>query len=164
MFQCVTIISCISCISACNCNEIGSGNNYCDQTSGKCDCRQMVFGRQCDECERGFWGFPNCQPCRCNGRADECSNDIGNCLTCRDNTAGHYCDQCAPEYYGDPRPGSGIGCRPCMCPGGTNSGYQHGDTCRLDTRFNRVLCDCQPGFSGQLTLKCYLLLNIQLKE
>ena len=57
--------------------------------------------------------------------------------------------RCRAGYYGDPRPGSVIGCRPCMCPGGEGSDYQHGDTCQLDTRVNAVVCDCRPGYTGE---------------
>ncbi len=59
-------------------------------------------------------------------------------------------DSCARGFYGDARPGSTIGCRQCMCPGGVGSGYQHADTCRLDRNRNQVFCDCFPGFGGQL--------------
>ena len=61
--------------------------------------------------------------------------------------------RCAAGFYGDPRPGSATGCRPCMCPGGAGSNFQHGDSCRLNTRTNDVICDCQPGYTGNVKSK-----------
>ncbi|KAK2178481.1 hypothetical protein NP493_542g02038 [Ridgeia piscesae] len=138
----------------CNCNAIGSRDNFCEVTTGQCLCLPNVYGRQCDQCQQGFWGFPNCRTCQCNGRADICDNESGQCLYCRDNTGGHHCERCASGYYGDPRPGSRVGCRPCMCPGGVNSGFQHADTCRLDTRTNQAICDCRPGYTGPNCNRC----------
>jgi methyl-accepting chemotaxis protein len=139
--------------SLCSCSNAGSLNNNCDQTTGQCSCVANAHGRQCDECQRGYFGFPTCRRCECNGRADEC-DDLGRCTSCRDFTGGMHCERCADGYYGDPRPGSPFPCRPCMCPGGAGSGYQHGDTCRLDTRTQQVICDCKPGYSGATCDQC----------
>ena len=58
--------------------------------------------------------------------------------------------RCAEGFYGDPRPGSRIGCKPCMCPGGAGSGVQHADSCKLDTATEDVVCDCHPGYKGNV--------------
>lgn len=80
-------------LTECNCDAIGSRDNFCEVTTGQCLCLPNVFGRQCDECQQGFWGFPNCRRCQCNGRADACDNVSGQCLYCRDNTGGHHCER-----------------------------------------------------------------------
>ncbi len=56
--------------------------------------------------------------------------------------------RCAQGYYGDPYAGSLVGCRPCKCPGGVDSGFQHADTCRLDLHTQQVTCDCRIGYAG----------------
>ena len=81
------------CSSACDCDNIGARDNNCERSTGQCLCLPNVFGQHCDQCQRGFWGFPNCQPCRCNNRADECDQRTGDCLDCRDNTGGVSCER-----------------------------------------------------------------------
>lgn len=57
--------------------------------------------------------------------------------------------RCVADYYGDPRLSVRIPCRPCMCPGGPGSGFQHSDGCSLDPRTQDVICNCRPGFVGE---------------
>ena len=80
----------------CDCHHQGSQNMFCDQESGQCLCNtaQPTFGRRCDECKPGFWNFPNCRQCECNGHADTCHPETGVCINCRDNTMGELCDKC----------------------------------------------------------------------
>ena len=47
-------------LSGCTCNAEGSENTACD-TAGKCTCKANVIGRDCDSCEEGYYGFPDCQ-------------------------------------------------------------------------------------------------------
>ena len=51
---------------ACDCNFQGSLNNSCDAT-GLCNCGSLfniehnIVGDKCDQCDAGYFGFPNCQ-------------------------------------------------------------------------------------------------------
>ena len=45
----------------CNCDRVGSLSTDCDITSGQCSCRQMYTGRQCNQCSKGFYSFPECK-------------------------------------------------------------------------------------------------------
>ena len=38
-------------------------------------------------------------------------------MDCRNLTDGAHCERCVDGYYGDPRLGVGIPCKPCPCPG-----------------------------------------------
>ena len=51
-------------ISACDCHGIGALDNFCDEVTGQCKCDENAFGRRCNECEPGYWNFPNCEPCK----------------------------------------------------------------------------------------------------
>ena len=51
-------------ISACDCHGIGALDNFCDEITGQCKCDENAYGRRCNECEPGYWNFPNCEPCK----------------------------------------------------------------------------------------------------
>ncbi|PKU40260.1 laminin subunit beta-1 [Limosa lapponica baueri] len=139
---------------ACECHVRGSYNAFCDAETGQCHCFPGVYGRQCDRCLPGFWGFPSCQPCHCNGHADDCSPYTGECLSCRDHTAGHNCERCQAGYYGDPVLGSGDHCRPCPCPDGPESGRQFASGCYQDPVTLQVVCVCSVGYIGSRCDEC----------
>ncbi|ODN04402.1 Laminin subunit beta-1 [Orchesella cincta] len=148
----------------CECNPIGSLDNFCDAQSGQCRCRPNTYGLHCDQCQPGYWNFPNCQQCTCNGHADICDSLVGHCIDCRDNTTGTTCDRqvliqlqklisrllnlCVESYYGDPRLGIDIPCRPCPCPGTISEGHSFASRCALDKQTNDVICECQEGYAG----------------
>ena len=44
----------------CGCNTYGSLVSYCDDTTGMCLCKPKIIGAQCDSCESGYIGFPDC--------------------------------------------------------------------------------------------------------
>lgn len=57
--------------------------------------------------------------------------------------------RCIKGYYGDPRIGVDIPCRPCPCPGTADSGHSFADRCTLDSRTQDVFCECQEGYKGK---------------
>ncbi|GAB6026920.1 laminin beta [Chamberlinius hualienensis] len=138
----------------CDCNSVGALDNFCNATTGKCNCRPNTYGRQCDECRPGYWSYPNCRPCECNGHADRCEPRTGYCIDCRDYTSGAHCDVCENGFFGDPRSGFNIPCRPCPCPGVLGEGHNFGATCLLDARTQNVICNCQEGYAGDRCDRC----------
>lgn len=46
-------------ILECQCNEIGSLSNECDET-GKCHCKARFAGHLCDQCSPGHYRYPEC--------------------------------------------------------------------------------------------------------
>ncbi|CAK9295411.1 unnamed protein product [Gordionus sp. m RMFG-2023] len=140
--------------TSCNCDGRGSLDPICDSSSGQCKCIPGVIGTHCDSCQAGNWKFPNCEPCRCNGHAEECDINTGDCSgKCRDSTDGPHCERCAPYFYGDPRIQVNIPCRPCMCPG-LASDNQFADSCYLDPGTREMVCRCKLGYSGKRCEKC----------
>lgn len=45
---------------ACECEDQGSVSPICDLTDGQCECKNNYGGRQCSECEDGYYQFPTC--------------------------------------------------------------------------------------------------------
>lgn len=133
---------------ACDCNSIGATDNDCDLVTGQCKCHPNTYGRECDQCQPGFWNFPNCQMCECNGHSQTCDPYSGECIACQDFTAGYNCNKCIEGFYGNPLLGSEIGCRPCRCPDTIASGHTHATQCDLDHRTNDMVCYCKEGYSG----------------
>lgn len=131
-------------------------DNFCEPQTGQCSCRVGAYSTQCDKCEPGFWNFPNCQRCDCNGHADLCESRTGACINCRDYTTGAHCERCERGYYGNPLVVNelAIPCRPCPCPGVAGSGINHAETCDLDPRTQNVLCYCQTGYTGERCDRC----------
>ncbi|XP_066997490.2 laminin subunit beta-1 [Anabrus simplex] len=133
---------------ACDCNSVGALDNFCDVQTGQCKCRRNTYGLHCNQCQPGFWNFSNCQRCECNGHADICDSKTGACIDCRGSTQGHKCDSCIAGYYGDPRIGVDIPCRPCACPGTAESGHSYANFCSLDRDTLDVSCECDIGYAG----------------
>ncbi|XP_035719159.1 laminin subunit beta-1-like isoform X1 [Vespa mandarinia] len=138
----------------CDCDGVGALDNFCDVKTGRCKCRPNTYGRTCGQCEPGFWNFPHCQRCQCHGHADNCDSRTGACINCRDSTTGHNCDRCIETFYGDPRIGVDIPCRPCPCPGTLDSGHSYADSCSLDSVTQDVICECYEGYGGPRCEKC----------
>lgn len=48
----------------CDCHPLGSELAQCDRGTGKCECKDGIAGKHCNECARGFMGvFPTCAHC-----------------------------------------------------------------------------------------------------
>ncbi|KAM8907948.1 laminin subunit beta-1b isoform 2-T2 [Spinachia spinachia] len=138
----------------CGCDPLGSVGAFCHEATGQCECVPGATGRQCSHCLPGFWGFPQCRACQCNGHSEYCHPQSGECRGCRDFTTGHQCARCLDGYHGDPQLGSGGNCRPCMCPDGPSSGRQFSDSCYLLGATNQLVCVCSPGYKGARCDEC----------
>uniref|UniRef100_A0A8C7YL48 Laminin subunit beta-1 n=1 Tax=Oryzias sinensis TaxID=183150 RepID=A0A8C7YL48_9TELE len=139
---------------ACNCHPDGSSSHQCDPLTGQCSCRQGAIGRQCSDCQPGQWGFPSCKRCQCNGHADLCAPQTGECRAGRDNAAGHQCERCKNGFYGNPVLGSGEHCQPCQCPGNPGSNHFNGHSCHSDYSANLIICNCNQGYTGSRCDQC----------
>uniref|UniRef100_A0A3B4ZA53 Uncharacterized protein n=1 Tax=Stegastes partitus TaxID=144197 RepID=A0A3B4ZA53_9TELE len=84
---------CFVLLPACECDPRGSVSELCDQVRGQCACRAEVAGRRCDRCQTGYWGFPQCRACQCNGLSEDCDAESGECRSCREHSAGPNCDR-----------------------------------------------------------------------
>jgi len=63
--------------------------------------------------------------------------------------------RCIEGYYGDPRLGIDIPCRPCPCPGTVESGHSYAHRCALDSKTQDVFCECQIGYKGKFWLSMF---------
>ncbi|XP_051807806.1 laminin subunit beta-1b [Acanthochromis polyacanthus] len=138
----------------CECDLRGSVSAFCHESTGQCQCVPGAMGRQCSQCKPGFWGFPQCRPCQCNGHSEYCHPQTGECQGCRDFTTGRHCERCLAGYHGDPQLHTGDHCRPCMCPDGPRSGRQFADSCYLLHNTNQLVCVCSPGYKGARCGEC----------
>ena len=93
----------------CNCSEKGSEEgSFCDQLSGKCQCKANVEGHNCDQCKSNYWNLSDnvngCEQCDCSdfGRnGTECNAQNGTCQ-CQENYGGPQCYECANGYHSYP--------------------------------------------------------------
>ncbi|XP_058502469.1 laminin subunit beta-4 isoform X2 [Solea solea] len=136
----------------CQCDTRGSVAPLCDQVRGQCACRSEVTGQHCDRCRAGFWGFPLCRLCDCNGLSEECDDGTGQCRNCRENTAGPQCDRCVDGYYGNPA--SRQTCEPCLCPDIRGSGRFFATSCQHDPQSISLMCNCREGHTGSRCDRC----------
>ncbi|KAG7468897.1 laminin subunit beta-4-like [Solea senegalensis] len=136
----------------CQCDTRGSVAPLCDQVRGQCACRSEVTGQHCDRCQAGFWGFPLCRLCHCNGLSEECDDGTGQCRNCRENTAGPQCDRCVDGYYGNPA--SRQTCEPCLCPDIRGSGRFFATSCQRDPQSISLMCNCREGHTGSRCDRC----------
>ncbi|XP_044268909.1 laminin subunit gamma-1 isoform X1 [Tribolium madens] len=104
----------------CECNPAGTESNggsiECDRITGSCHCKPHVIGRNCDQCEDGYFNLRSgegCHSCNCDpiGSYNQtCNVYTGQCF-CRPGINGLRCDHCEPFKYGF----SSEGCKECEC-------------------------------------------------
>ncbi|XP_028287743.1 laminin subunit beta-4 isoform X2 [Parambassis ranga] len=136
----------------CACDPRGSVSELCDQVRGQCACRSEVVGQRCDHCQVGFWGFPFCQPCECNGLSEVCDEETGECLNCREHATGPNCNRCVEGYYGNPVYRQH--CQPCLCPDVLSSGRFFATSCQYDSQTLSLTCNCREGHTGPHCNRC----------
>ena len=96
--------------------QLPSGTLQCDQSSGQCQCKPYITGRNCDRCMDGFYDLDSgngCQACNCDAVGSlnrTCNVRTGQCF-CRPGVVGLRCDSCAVNQYGF----SYDGCKACQC-------------------------------------------------
>ncbi|EHB00446.1 Usherin [Heterocephalus glaber] len=134
----------------CDCEPAGtkSGSLSCDQTGGQCNCKRHVSGRQCNQCQAGFYSLresdaDGCSPCGCStsGTVDgdiTCHPDSGQCK-CKANVTGLKCDQCSFGFK-FLRSFNDDGCGPCQC-------NLHGSVNKACDPFSGQ-CDCKDEARG----------------
>ncbi|CAI4220858.1 unnamed protein product, partial [Auanema sp. JU1783] len=73
-------------------------------------CANNTQGKHCEVCAHGFFGDPrnggSCQPCQCNGQADDCDQRSGLCYCRTKGVVGKHCEKCDAKYYGQPANGT----------------------------------------------------------
>ncbi|KAL4232273.1 Plexin-A1 [Mactra antiquata] len=92
----------------CDCFSSGtvdSSQNTCNETTGQCQCKSLVQGRQCNECVDESYDLSSshairgCMPCRCSvvGSVDNiCNKSTGLCTCKMERVAGLSLRDCAP--------------------------------------------------------------------
>ncbi|KAI4893038.1 hypothetical protein NFI96_020157, partial [Prochilodus magdalenae] len=134
----------------CACNPSGTSisSNECDPDTGRCLCLSHVTGRDCSQCEAGYFNLQpgvGCERCNCNpvgSSSPACHPTTGQCM-CRTGVEGIACDVCRMAFFGF----SSRGCRACNCdPMGSTSMQCH----------SNGTCPCRQGFVGYKCDKCEL--------
>uniref|UniRef100_A0A673TE79 Usherin n=1 Tax=Suricata suricatta TaxID=37032 RepID=A0A673TE79_SURSU len=109
----------------CGCDKVGTRNSdlLCEKIGGQCNCKRHVSGRQCSQCQNGFYNLQEldpdgCSPCDCNssGTVDgdiTCHQTSGQCK-CKANVIGLRCDHCNFGFK-FLRNVNDDGCEPCRC-------------------------------------------------
>ncbi|XP_025748029.1 usherin [Callorhinus ursinus] len=109
----------------CDCDKVGTRNSgfLCDKIGGQCNCKRHVSGRQCNQCQNGFYNLQEsdpdgCSSCNCStsGTVDgdtTCHPNSGQCK-CKANVIGLRCDHCNFGFK-FLRSFNDDGCEPCRC-------------------------------------------------
>uniref|UniRef100_A0AAV2IRG7 Laminin subunit gamma-3-like n=1 Tax=Knipowitschia caucasica TaxID=637954 RepID=A0AAV2IRG7_KNICA len=132
----------------CRCNPDGTFGvvNECHPQTGDCLCLSHVTGRDCSDCEEGYFNLQpglGCERCKCSpiGSSSPACHPVSGRCACRAGVEGSLCEICRPGFFGF----SSRGCRACNCdPMGSLSMQCHGNG----------TCPCRPGFVGYKCDKC----------
>ncbi|XP_041578632.1 usherin [Vulpes lagopus] len=134
----------------CDCDKVGTrnGNFLCDKIGGQCNCKRHVSGRQCNQCQNGFYNLQEsdpdgCSACNCStsGTVDgdiTCHQNSGQCK-CKANVIGLRCDHCNFGYK-FLRSFNDDGCEPCQC-------NLHGSVSKLCNPLSGQ-CECKKEAKG----------------
>uniref|UniRef100_A0A3P8XGZ4 Laminin, gamma 3 n=1 Tax=Esox lucius TaxID=8010 RepID=A0A3P8XGZ4_ESOLU len=134
----------------CSCSPYGTSGSLeeCDPYTGRCPCLSHVTGRNCGQCEVGFFNLQpgvGCERCNCNpigSSSMACHPITGQCM-CRPGVEGRLCSICRMGFFGF----STRGCRACNCdPMGSSSMQCH----------TNGSCPCRQGFVGYKCDQCEL--------
>uniref|UniRef100_A0A4W5Q2S6 Laminin, gamma 3 n=1 Tax=Hucho hucho TaxID=62062 RepID=A0A4W5Q2S6_9TELE len=98
----------------CSCSPAGTSGSLedCDPQTGSCLCLSHVTGRDCGQCEVGFFNLQSgvgCERCTCNpigSSSMACHQITGQCV-CRLGMEGRLCSTCRMGFFGF----SSQGCR-----------------------------------------------------
>jgi len=107
----------------CDCviDSTQDGSNVCDKATGQCNCKANTAGRRCEQCQSGFYGYPECAQCACsvNGtRPEVCDAQTAECR-CKANVQGDECTECDEGTF-NLEASNPAGCTSCFCFGQTN--------------------------------------------
>ncbi|KAH9488089.1 Laminin subunit alpha-2 [Bulinus truncatus] len=112
----------------CSCQETQTTTSKCvlDDSGihiglhpGDCLCQKGYAGRKCNTCETGYYGYPNCRPCRCNAAGSVSTGSCDRACSCKPNVYGNYCDKCLEGHF-NLEHANPDGCMKCFCFGITD--------------------------------------------
>ncbi|XP_028580478.2 usherin [Podarcis muralis] len=161
-------LSSVDVCNPCKCDTAGTENSshQCNKIGGQCNCKRHVSGRQCNQCQDGFYNLQQsdpdgCSPCNCNTSGTvngdiTCHQNSGQCK-CKENVIGLRCDHCNFGYKllhtlkND-------GCEPCQCNiHGSVNNFCNPFTgqCNCKENIKGLYCDaCIDGFYGLDAFGC----------
>ncbi|XP_078412490.1 usherin [Cetorhinus maximus] len=146
----------------CDCLQSGviNGSLLCDQIGGQCKCKRRVSGRQCNQCQDGFYNLrfsdpDGCSPCNCNTSGTvngdiTCHQNSGQCK-CKANVIGITCE-CCNFGFKLLNSSNSDGCESCNCNiNGSENQFcnPYSGECYCKANIRGFQCDtCMDNFYG----------------